>query len=305
MEYEPLMAVSVDELRHDDEVLARYPDHLNLKIVAETSEDFRVVAYGAIAQPNFNFHPQKYWIWVGVRKAFRGNGIGAALYSVLEMEARIRGATTLWAGVKDQDGRGKSFAEHRGFVPQRKAWISKLDLKSTDLRDPRAIGPKLDAEGVRISTLKAEGPKDPKVRRKVYTLSQLCSKDTPRIGDFHPATFEHFQAIELDNTMAMPEGFFLAIRGGAYVGLSSLLHDPFRSDTLRVGFTGTHPSYRGRGIATELKRRAAEFAREAGYLFLTTGNDSLNQSILAINQRMGFQAEIAWVTCEKALELRV
>lgn len=304
LEYAPMMAVSVEEIRHEDEVMAALPDHLNLKIVAETSEDSRVVAVGALSQPNFNFHPEKYWIGAWVRTAFRGRGIGSALYSVLEMEARARNATTLWAGFKDDDPRARAFVERRGFVPQRTIWISRLDLRSADLRDRRGLGPKLEAEGVRFSTLRTEGPNDPEVRRKIHALWQLCARDVPRLGEFHPATFEHFQAMELDNTMALPEGFFLAIQGADYVGMSNLQRSPTESDTLRVGFTGTHPRFRGRGLASEMKRRATEFARDAGYSFVTTGNDSLNPSILAINQRMGFRPEIAWVTGEKSLTAR-
>ncbi len=304
VEFEPSVCVSIEELRHEDENFARHADRLNLKLVAETSEDSRVVGMGALSHSVSNYHPQKYWIWVGVRKAARGEGIGSALFSSLEMEARVRRATTLWVSVKERDARERAFVERRGFVPQRSTFLSKLDLQSANLNDPGGVGSKLESDGLRWSTLEGEGPKDPKVRRAVYALSQTCSRDTPRVGDFSPTTFEDFEAWYLDESMMMPAGFFLAIDRGEYVGLSNLLIDQLRSDTLRIGFTGVLPAYRGRGIAAELKRRAAEFARKAGYRYLLTGNDSMNQPILAINQRMGFQPDIVWLTCEKTLEPR-
>lgn len=303
VEFEPSVCVSVDELRQQDENVARHADRLNLKLVAETSEDARVVGIGALSHSVTNYHPQKYWIWVGVRKAVHGQGIGAALYSTLEMEARVRRATTLWAQVRERDMRERAFVEHRGYRPQRSTFLSRLDLRSANLEDPGGVGRKLEADGIRCSTLEAEGAKDPTVRRAIYSLSQTCSRDTPRVGEFSPTAFEDFEALYLDDSMVVPAGFFLAIDRGEYVGLSNLLIDSLRPDTLRIGFTGVLPTYRGRGIAAELKRRAAEFARTAGYRYLQTGNDSTNQPILAINQRMGFQPDLVWLTCEKRLDL--
>ncbi len=304
IEFEPRVGVSVEELRREDEVMARQPDHLRLKLVAETAEDSRVVGFGSLSQHDSTYHPQKYWVWVLVRKAFRGRGIGSALYSALEGEARARGGSTLWVPVNQAEAQGKRFADRHGFAPGRTVWVSKLDLRSADLQDHEGLAPKLEADGLRFSTWNAEGSNDPKVRHQLYDLSQLCSRDVPRIGEFHPTPFEQFEALELESTRAMPEAVFLAYAGGELVGVSSLERDQIRADTLRVGFTGVRPEYRGRKIASELKRRAAEFARDAGYRYLQTGNDSLNQPILAINRRLGFQAELTWVTCEKKLEPR-
>ncbi len=304
LEFEPSVSASAEEIRRQDEVLARQGNHFNLKLVAETSEDSRVVGYGGLSHAITNYHPQKYWVWVSVRKAFRGQGIGAALYAALEMEARVRQATTLWLQVKEHDARERAFVERRGFAPQRKVWLSKLDLRSVDLRDPEGLGAKLEADGIRFVTLQTLGSTDPKVRHAVYSLAQTCSQDTPRVGEFSPMPFEQWEAFFLDQGTALPAGFFLATDRGEFVGLSNVDRDEIHPDTLRIGFTGVLRAYRGRGIAAELKRRAAKYAREAGYRYLQTGNDSSNQPILAINQRMGFQPEIVWLTCEKKLEPR-
>lgn len=305
LEWEPSVCVSIDELRRQDEIQARRADRLNLKLVAETSQDSRVVGLGVLAHSIANYHPQKFWIWTGVRRAFQGQGVGSALYATLEMEARTRQATALWVSVKEQEERDRAFVERRGFLPQRKVWLSSLDLLAADLEDREGRGAKLEADGIRFSTLEAEGSKDPKVRHAVYVLAQTCSRDTPRVGEFSPSTFEEFQAFQLDTTMALPAGHFLAIDHGEFVGLSTVERDQIQPDSLRIGFTGVLRAYRGRGIAAELKRRVARFARDSGFRFLKTGNDSLNGPILAINRRMGFQPEIVWITYEKMLEPRL
>jgi len=85
------------------------------------------------------------------------------------------------------------------------------------------------------------------------------------------------------------------------VAWSSLQRMRGLPDTLDIGFTGTLPEFRGRGIASELKRRAVVYARDHGYRYLVTGNDSLNPRIWAINQKLGFQKWSVLVQAEKLL----
>ena len=70
---------------------------------------------------------------------------------------------------------------------------------------------------------------------------------------------------------------------------------------MRVGFTGTRAAYRGRGIASELKRRALEYARGKGFRYLRTVNDSLNLRMWAINEKQGFRRTVEWVALERRL----
>ncbi len=50
-----------------------------------------------------------------------------------------------------------------------------------------------------------------------------------------------------------------------------------------------------------LKVTALQWAKEQGYTRVRTWNDSMNVGILAINEKLGFQREPAWITYVKEL----
>ena len=85
------------------------------------------------------------------------------------------------------------------------------------------------------------------------------------------------------------------------MGISSLQGALASPDVLWVGFTGVRREVRGRGIATALKLESIRYAREQGYREIRTMNNALNQSMLRINEALGFRREPAWITFEKKL----
>ncbi|HLM70418.1 MAG TPA: GNAT family N-acetyltransferase, partial [Thermoplasmata archaeon] len=121
-----------------------------------------------------------------------------------------------------------------------------------------------------------------------------------RVGPYTPISFEQFEGHQ-DRPGSMPEGFFLACDGESYVGMTDLEVSRARPDAWMVGFTGTRAAYRGRGIASEIKRRAVEFSREQGIRYLRTFNDSLNLRMWAINERLGFRRTVEWSQRERQL----
>ncbi len=301
-EVDPKHAATAKEIRRWDELLRIEPDRVYFKLAAENLETKETVAYGSLTQPSFNYDPRWFWVWVEVAPAHREKGIGAGLYDRLEREARSRGGLGMWGTAREGDGVGMPFLERRGFQVLQKVWLSRLDLAAMDLSNVPDRSGGLGREGVRFTTLGEEGATVPGVRRSIHRLSEAAGKDSPRVGRRHPFSYEEFVAMDLEGPGSMPEGMFLAWKGTELVGVSALHRDLARPDTLRIGFTGTHPGFRGQGIGTELKRRGAVFARQRGYRYLVTGNNSENRPILAINRRFGFVPETVWVHSEKRLD---
>ena len=298
---DPGFGRTAEETRHWQEAEMAEPGHISRKFVVEERLSGSAVAYGDLAHTSFNFHPQKFWIAATVDRAHQGWGIGTELYDLLEQEARARGATCLWAAVRQDDARAIRFFERHGFALLRRTWRSRLDLSEVNLAALPDRSKELADDGIRITTLAAEGGERPGVRHRVFDLSQIASRDVPRMGEYTPVSFEQYVQIEFENPGALPEGFFLAEHGGTYVGATLLTRELAHPDTLGIGFTGTHPDHRGRGIASELKRRAVRFARDQGYRYLVTNNDSLNRPIWAINERLGFQKMVTWLMGEKGM----
>ena len=57
--------------------------------------------------------------------------------------------------------------------------------------------------------------------------------------------------------------------------------------------------YRRRGIATALKLRAFDYAREHRYKSIRTFNHSTQTKILSLNEKLGFKREFGDVTMER------
>jgi mycothiol synthase len=277
------------------------PRRIVLLTVVEEVSARTAIAWGGIAHTLENFHPDKYFVRSVVLPDHRHRGVGTELYRLLESEAIRRGAVCVWAGVRASDSASCRFLEHRGFVPLRYHWESRLDLTNLDLSRFPDRTASLQDQGIRITTLDAEGSDREDVRRRLYELDRATAEDEPQIGEYTPLSIEEFVAIHVVNPTVISDAIFVARRGQEYVGWTSLrrIHD--RPDLLEIGFTGTLREFRGRGVASQLKRHAVESARDQGFQSVITGNDSLNPAIWAINEKLGFRKVDSWIRSEKSL----
>lgn len=231
----------------------------------------------------------------------RRRGVGRALYDRLEREAIRRNATTLWASVNADVEADVRFARSRGFPEirrQRQSRVVPAESRTDLLADHVA---ELRATGVELTTLVAEGADREEVRRECFRLHNASEKGMPGVGPRTSPTYEEFVQLEPSGPGYFPEGIHLAKLGPEYVSMTVLHREETRPDVLIVGWTGTDPRYRGRGIATALKRRSIEFARDAGFTAVETRNDYRNTKTWTINELVGFRTIHTWSSCEKSL----
>ena len=62
-------------------------------------------------------------------------------------------------------------------------------------------------------------------------------------------------------------------------------------------------AYRRRGVALALKLRGVAYARAHGYTRVNTGMASNNAAVVALNTRLGFVPQRAYVTFRKDLRV--
>jgi mycothiol synthase len=301
----PHFPESAEDARRWHDVLTRVPGRILQRWVVEERASRSVVAFGGLSHSLHSYHPQKYHVDVVVLPEHRRRGIGAELYSLLERTAIERGAVSLWSDVQDDDPSSVRFQEGHGFVEKRRTWGSRLDVTHCDLSHFQDRSRALAERGIRISTLAEEGAGRPEVVRRLYDLGLGTWGDVPRMGGYTPSTFEEFLESDVRSPRFLPDANFLAVRGERFVGWSSLERVLTTPGELTISFTGTLPEFRGLGIASELKRRGVVYARAHGFHSITTNNDSLNPSIWAINEKLGFRRETTLILAEKELGLPV
>ncbi len=289
-------------MRHWDRSHAINASLVHRKWAVEETRAGTVVATADLRHDSYGYHPRKFAVSIMVDPGHQHRGIGRELAALLEREALERQAISLWCHVRDGDARSMAFASRHGFATVRKQWVSRLEVTSANRASLVDRSNELESRGFRFTTIAREGVDRPEVRERLYRLGQTASADVPRIGTYTPISREEFFAHELEGPGFLADGLFLAVRGEEYVGMSSLERDLKAPDSLHIGFTGTDPRFRGLGLATELKRRAVEYARGHGYRALHTTNDSLNRPIWAINEKLGFRPQLTWIQAEKKIE---
>jgi mycothiol synthase len=299
----------IQGLRYPDNLVSPYefrqrarllkdPRIFHLGLVAEDSSRRSVVGFGSLYNSPWNFDPVKYSIELMVDPRHQGQGLGRSLFRVLEETARNRGATTLWASVRSEDSRSLRFFNRSGFMERHRSWASRLDLAES-LSAPRP-GFSFPQEVV-FTSIAEEGPERPDVRDRLYRLRLVSGKDAPTMGTHSGYAFEQFLDMTFHDPNFLPEATLVARVGDRYVSVTSLEIVKEEPETLHVSYTGTLREFRGRGLATELKRRSIEYARAHGYRYLSTDSDSLNTPMVKINEALGFRIQRTMIRGEKLL----
>jgi GNAT superfamily N-acetyltransferase len=140
----------------------------------------------------------------------------------------------------------------------------------------QALG-QVSARGILLSTLAEEQQRTPDCLQRLYALARVVHRNPTWTLDEYLHRFDSMEAV------------FIARHVDLYVGYTYLVQDEQHIDRLRQCMTGVRPEWRRRGIATALKARGLEYARQNGYRFILTSNHAGNTAILALNAKLGFQ----------------
>ncbi|MGI0068396.1 MAG: GNAT family N-acetyltransferase, partial [Thermoplasmata archaeon] len=297
---EPDHPISAEEFRVWSRVLDS-PGIFTSRIAAEERASGALVGEGILHHEPWAFDPNQYYVGVSVDPAHRSRGLGLAMYHELERVAHDRAAAVLLATVREGDPRSGRFFERAGFDEQRRTRVSRLDLSVEPSGDVRRSAERWAADGLEFTTAAKEGSGRTEVRERILHLRNDAGKDSPRSGPSAAWTYRQFLDMTFESPTFLPDAMFLVRHRDAFVAMTTLQSLPKQPDTLHVTFSGTLRNHRGKGLATELKRRAVEFARQHGYRYLQTENDSRSAPIFKIDGRMGFVPIVILLHGEKAL----
>jgi GNAT superfamily N-acetyltransferase len=271
----PENPTSLDELRWQD---ATYPGTRFLaesggEVVA-TATTGRIYMYG----PDY----ERYWIGLCVLEPYRRQGIGSALYRAVSGHARAAGKIGLQTLLEETHVDGIEFLTHRGFVEIDRAKIVRLELVGLARPEVGQIA------GIEFTTLAAR----PDLVPGIHRVAERAFRDIPAADEpIVAGTLEEFRTRDVERPGIPADAFQVALDAsdGRVVGYASLQQVPSQADRAWHDMTAVDPDYRGRGIATALKRATIGWAIDAGLVALDTGNDELNAPMRAVNARLGYR----------------
>jgi GNAT superfamily N-acetyltransferase len=210
----------------------------------------------------------------------RGAGVGTALYRELVDWVQERGCIMLDTSVAAGDAASLKWADRHGFREIGRTTRLTLDLTAIE---PPAIDP---PEGVEIVTL-AERPD---LVESIYSVACEAYPDEPGQEGKPMDAFADWLAKDMQGAGDRPEATFIALVGDEVAGYAKLSLS--RSDTTAShDMTGVRRAFRGRGIASALKRAEIGWAKAAGYESLETVNDARNDPIRHLNEKHGYVVE--------------
>jgi GNAT superfamily N-acetyltransferase len=286
---------TVEELRDSDR--RRNPKCRHHRWLATVAG--QIVAEAYYNQQANKYDPETFYIGISVRETFRRRGIGSDLYNRILEGLRPYRPRLLRTHAREDRNYGIRFLEKRGYVEFRRETDSRLNVSTFDASPFSGLEARLEKEGIKIRTLR-ELESDPDRDRKLYDLDWDVTRDEPGAGDDSRVDFDTFVGEGLNAPWRLPDGYFVAVKDGDYIGLC-LLNAVQADGGAHHGITGVKRRYRRLGIATALKVRAIAYARKAGIPYLMTENETSIEGMMAINRKLGYRQLPAWIFYEKGL----
>lgn len=264
-------------------------------------KDGKTVGYAVYHHTPERFHPQRFWVWVAVLPEHQDQGIGTALYEKILEDLRKLEARWLWTSSREDRTKILCFLQKRGFKEVFRSWESRLDVSKFHIEPFLKYLEQVKREGVEITSLERERELNPDWLPKVYDLHTAIMKDVPSPVAYTPPPLEEFRKQLIENPNLLFGGYFLAKAGENYVGESFVTKSPAEPGNLYQGLTGVREGFRGKGIAMALKLHVIRFAKEHGYTMIKTWNATVNTGMIAINEKLGFVRQPAWIEYQKTL----
>jgi len=224
----------------------------------------------------------KFYVAAIVEEGHRRRGLGSTLLAHLERFVAGHGATQLTGYVRDDDSASLAYVNGRGYQTERHGFVSALDLGTWNPDPFVNVLPAVKASGIRLFPM-ADEPGEG-TAQKLYELMSRTMVDIPGYEASQFMSFQTWSGWVLKHSGV--ENVLIAADGDRFVGVSIMNSE---GDELYTSHTSVEGAYRGRRIALALKLAAIDVARQRQVTRMTTGNDSLNQPILAVNRKLGYQ----------------
>ena len=219
-----------------------------------------------------------------VLEEHRRHGVGTALLRHLAEHCSALGYPVLVGGVDDEGS--LAFAERFGFA-------------------------EVDREIEQVRRVGAEAPPSPLPEElEVVLLSErpeLWEECYERFGTEALADFALHTPLDISAeqwvTSWRADPMFLALSDGEVIGCAGLVLDEDEPDRAENALTAVRRDWRGRGVASHLKRRTLHWAATNGLREIYTFTQVGNESMARLNEHLGYVTTHTSITVSRPLPL--
>ena len=266
--------------------------------------DGTIVGTGSIAVGMRPRPDGSQFVGLAVFRGHRGRGVGGAVLTALEAEAKRRGVPRLLAGTSAARSSALTFATKRGFREIGRRIMSYRELASYDATAWRESLDRVTREGIVFRTFAEilSGKTETEQERFWHALHDA---ERPMWDDIPFSTpmphwpYDQFHKIAVENPQIRRDLSLVAYRGGTIVGYTMT---GGQGQDAHTYMTGVAREERGKGIAMALKVDVLGRAKAAGLRAMKTVNDEPNKAMRGVNIKLGYQPVPDHVEMEKVLQ---
>ena len=235
--------------------------------------------------------PDRIFTLITVLPGSRRRGVGTALYGAVSSWASERGHDVLRTRAREDDPDGLDYALKHGFAEVERETGLALDLRGLE---PLSIAP---PDGIEITSLAEQ----PDAKSQIYDIAVDAFPDIPGSEDYVFVDREEWLRHHFHGPTERPEATFVALAGEEAIGYAKLRVSPARPNCGVHGMTAVRRAWRGRGVASALKRAQIRWAFANGLARLETTNELRNEPMQRVNLGLGYRPTPGSITLEGPL----
>ncbi len=288
---------SVRQFRYRDE--NRDQRFLLKRFMGQVDGD--VVAVGTYGERAWCHSPGKYFMEVEIHPDYQRRGYGSRFHDFLVAELEPKNPICHVVWTREDKPECVRFITSRGYKSVMRYAVSRLSIAEFDFERYAGFPARMSEQGVEILRLSELPQVDEDWKRSYYELEWELFQDVPFTDPPTKETFEHF-CTRFESPAYDADAHWFARDGERYVGYSGVWLSEADPKKLYTGLTGVVRTHRRRGIATALKLKGVEYARDRGVEQIETDNEE-NNPMFGLNLQLGFKAVPAWIEYMKTLRV--
>lgn len=277
----------------------RNPSFLFKRFVTEIQNkkgEIELIAASGVNESAENYVAGKYHLSITATEKYWSTEYIDSIYYYLVnyLNQRSVAPTHLQTSTRDDRPHEIEFFQSNGFSEVLRTQESELILKDFSVSN-EPENPKVE-----IKSLRQLSKEDSEWQKKIYGLHTKIQEDVPDVDASTPTSMEDYLKYFNEPQISM-DAWFVAIDNEQWIGMSNLESSKVFPHTMFTDLTGVLRQYRRKKIATKLKMKAMQFAKENGIRKIKTWNEAKNP-MLQLNYQLGFKPTFAWLLFEKEVK---